>query len=151
MKPINADAQLPDDREEVLELLNRRVEVSQVKDIERLMSFYSPDIVYFDVVLPHHFTGADEVRRNFLRWFAEYEGDISLKTHELKVVVSGDVAFAHMLHRDSGVRRSGQDLVIWVRSTVCLERTDGRWSITHEHISFPIDPEAWGAVVDAAP
>jgi len=65
--------------------------------------------------------------------------------------VSGDVAFAHMLHPDSGTRRSGRDVVVWVRSTVCLQRIDDRWLITHEHISFPIDPENWSAVVDAAP
>jgi len=26
-----------------------------------------------------------------------------------------------------------------------------RWLITHEHISFPINPGDWSAVVDAAP
>jgi len=56
-----------------------------------------------------------------------------------------------MLHPDSGTRRSGRDVVVWVRSTVCLQRIDDRWLITHEHISFPIDPENWSAVVDAAP
>jgi len=56
-----------------------------------------------------------------------------------------------MLHPDSGTRRSGRDVVVWVRSTVCLQRIDDRWLITHEHISFPINPENWSAVVDAAP
>jgi hypothetical protein len=26
-----------------------------------------------------------------------------------------------------------------------------RWLITHEHISFPINPENWSAVIDATP
>jgi len=56
-----------------------------------------------------------------------------------------------MLHPDSGTRRSGRDVVVWVRSTVCLQRIDDHWLITHEHISFPINPENWSAVVDAAP
>ena len=47
--------------------------------------------------------------------------------------------------------RSGEDVVVWVRSTVCLQRIDDRWLITHEHISFPINPENWNAIVDAAP
>jgi ketosteroid isomerase-like protein len=25
------------------------------------------------------------------------------------------------------------------------------WLITHEHISFPIDPENWSAIVDTTP
>ena len=115
------------------------------------MSSYSPDIVYFDIIPPHQFVGADAVRQNFLRWFAEYQGDIGLETHDLSVEVDGDVAFAHMLHPDSGTRRSGQDVTVVVRSTVCLQRIDDQWSITHEHISFPINPDDWSAVVDAAP
>jgi ketosteroid isomerase-like protein len=115
---------------EVMAILDERVEACRAKDINRLMPLYSPDIVYFDIIPPHRFIGADDVRRNFLRWFDEYQGDIGLETHDLRVAVSGDVAFAH---------------------TVCLQRIDDHWLITHEHISFPINPESWSAVVDGTP
>jgi ketosteroid isomerase-like protein len=136
---------------EVMAILDERIEACRAKDINRLMPLYSPDIVYFDIIPPHRFIGTDDVRRNFLRWFDEYQGNIGLETHDLRVSVSGDVAFAHMLHPDSGTRRSGRDEVVWVRSTVCLQRIDDHWLITHEHISFPINPESWSAVVDATP
>jgi len=136
---------------DVMAVLDKRVEAVRAKDIDRLMSLYSPDIVYFDVIPPHQFIGAADVRRNFLRWFDEYKGDIGLETHDLHTAASGDVAFAHMMHPDSGTRRNGQDITVWVRSTVCLQRIDGRWLITHEHISFPIDPENWSAVIDTTP
>lgn len=138
-------------RADVMAVLDSRVEACRARDIDRLMSLYSPDIVYFDIIPPHQFVGAEAVRRNFLRWFAEYQGDIGLETHDLSIAVSGDVAFAHMLHPDSGTRRSGRDVVVWVRSTVCVQRMDGQWLITHEHISFPINSKDWSAVVDAAP
>ena len=130
-------------------LLETRVEACRTKDIDLLMSLYSPDIVYYDIILPHQFVGADAVRTNFLRWFAEYEGDIGLETHDLGVTVDGDVAFAHMLHADSGTRRGGQDMEVWLRATVCARRIDDRWQIIHEHVSFPINPGDWSAVVDA--
>ena len=130
-------------------LLETRVEACRTKDIDLLMSLYSPDIVYFDIVLPHQFVGADAVRSNFLRWFAEYQGDIGLETHDLSVTVDGDLAFAHMLHADSGTRRGGQDMEVWLRATVCARRIDDRWQIIHEHVSFPINPGDWSAVVDA--
>ncbi len=136
---------------DVMAVLDKRVEAVRAKDIDRLMSLYSPDIVYFDVIPPHQFLGAAEVRRNFLRWFDEYQGDIGLETYDLHTAASEDVAFAHMLHPDSGTRRNGQDITVWVRSTVCLQRIDGRWLITHEHISFPINPENWSAVIDTVP
>ena len=138
-------------RTDVIAVLDRRVEACRARDIDRLMSLYSPGIVYFDIIPPHQFVGADAVRSNFQRWFAEYQGDIGLETHELSLAMSGDVAFAHMLHPDSGTRRNGQDVVVCVRSTVCLQRLGGEWLITHEHISFPINPQEWSAVVDATP
>ena len=136
---------------EIRELLDRRVEACRAKDIDQLMSLYSDNIVYFDVVAPLQFIGSDAVRRNFLRWFDEYKGPIGLETRDLSIAVSGDVAFAHMLHLDSGTRRNGLELAIWVHSTVCCERSNDQWLITHEHISVPLDPKDWSAVVDAAP
>ena len=136
---------------DVMAVLDNRVEAVRAKDIDRLMSLYAPDIVYFDIIPPHQFIGAADVRRNFLRWFDEYQDDIGLETHDLHVAASEDVAFAHMIHPDSGTRRNGQDMTVWVRSTVCLRRIAGQWLITHEHISFPIDPENWSAIVDTTP
>jgi ketosteroid isomerase-like protein len=136
-------------REDVEAVLDRRVAACRVKDIDALMSLYDPDIVYYDIIPPHRFVGEEAVRRNFLRWFDEYEGGIELETDSLSVAVGGDVAFAHMLHPDGGTRRSGEDVEVWVRSTVCLQRTGSDWRITHEHISFPINPGDWSAVVGA--
>jgi len=124
---------------EIQAILDIRLEASKTKDIDRLMALYSPDIVYFDVVPPLNFSGTDEVRRNFQRWFDEYEGPIGLETHKLDIAVSDDVAFAHMLHVDSGTRNdSVPQGAVWLRSTVCLQRTGGKWFITHEHISLPV-------------
>lgn len=124
---------------EVRALLDTRVDAIQAKDIDRLMSIYSSDIVYYDVVPPLQFIGSNQVRRNFLRWFDEYDGPIGLETHELTVVTGADVAFAHMLHVDSGTRKNGIDGAISVKSTVCCQRSSGKWLIAHEHISLPGD------------
>lgn len=120
--------------------LRSRIDAQESKDIDRLMQHYAPDIVYYDVVPPLRFTGIEAVRRNFVRWFDEYDGPISLQTHDMTVVTDGDVAFANMLHLDSGTRTNGLQRSIWVRETVGLHRSQGRWRITHEHISIPIDP-----------
>ena len=136
---------------EITALLDTRVAASKAKDIDRLMSLYAPDCVYFDVVPPLHFTGADAIRGNFLRWFAEYEGPIELDTSNQSIAVSGDVAFIHMLHRDSG-NKNNEYSGVWLRSTVCCQRIRGKWLITHEHISLPIDWAKSGtAVLDLQP
>jgi ketosteroid isomerase-like protein len=69
--------------------------------------------------------------------FDEYDGPIGLETHDLNIAMSGDIAFAHMLHLDRGTRKNGIDDPVWVRSTVCCQRSNGKWLITHEHISMP--------------
>jgi len=106
------------------------------------MSLYSPNIVYFDCVPPlQGFIGSDAVRRNFLRWFDEYEGPIGLETRDLDIAVSEDVAFAHMLHLDKGnvhLSKAGLEEA-WIRSTVCCRRSSHGWLITHEHISWPFE------------
>jgi ketosteroid isomerase-like protein len=136
---------------EVRTLLDNRVEACRKKDIDRLMSLYSPDIAYFDVVPPLHFIGADAVRANFVRWFDEYEGPIGLETSDLDVAVSGDVAFAHMLHLDKGNTKSSGQQEFWVRSTVCCQRSNEKWLITHEHISLPVDFRSGTVLMDLVP
>ncbi|MEZ2130774.1 MULTISPECIES: nuclear transport factor 2 family protein [unclassified Sinorhizobium] len=136
---------------EVKVLLDSRVEACRAKDIDRLMSLYSPDIVYFDVVPPLRFVGSDAVRDNFMRWFAEYEGPIGLETQELNVAISGDVAFAHMLHLDKGNSNLPEEKKFWLRSTVCCQRSNSKWLITHEHISLPVDFRSGTVLMDLVP
>ena len=127
---------------EIRALLDSREEACRAKDIDRLMSLYSPNIVYFDCLPPlQGFVGSNAVRQNFLRWFGEYEGPIGLETGDLHIAMSEDVAFAHMLHLDKGnihLAKAGLEQA-WVRSTVCCQRARDGWLITHEHISWPFE------------
>jgi len=111
---------MPSNDPEVRALLDSRIDACRAKDIDRLMSLYSPGIVYYNVVPP-----------------LQFDGPIGLEKHDLNIAISGDVAFAHMLHLDSGTRKNGIDDPVWARSTDCCRRSSGKWLITHEHISMP--------------
>ena len=139
---------------DVRAFLDNRVEACRAKDIDRLMSLYSPHIVYFDVVPPLRFIGADAVRGNFVRWFNEYDGPIGLETHGMDIAISGDVAFAHMLHLDKGNANLSEQQSkrgFWLRSTVCCQRSNDEWLITHEHISLPVDFRTGALLMDLVP
>ena len=136
---------------EVSALLDRWSEAIRAKDIERLMALYAPDIVYFDVVPPLHYTGHAALRRNFLRWFETYTGAIGQEIHDVRILASGNIAVAHLLIRASGTLKNGQEVRYWVRATVCCQRADQQWVITHEHISLPVDFESGGAAMDLVP
>jgi uncharacterized protein (TIGR02246 family) len=136
---------------EVRALLDQWSEAIRAKDIERLMALYAPDIVYFDVVPPLHYTGSAALRRNFLRWFDAWESAIGQEIRDMTIVASGDVAVAHLLIRASGTLKNGHEVGYWVRATVCCQRADQRWVISHEHISLPVDVASGRAVMDLVP
>jgi uncharacterized protein (TIGR02246 family) len=136
---------------EVRALVDSWSEAARSKDIERLMALYAPDIVYFDVVAPLHFTGSAAVRENFLRWFAAYQGAIGQEIRDVQIAASGDLAVAHMLIRASGTLQNGRTVGYWVRATICCQRSADRWMITHEHVSLPMDMASGRAAMDLAP
>ena len=87
---------------ELKAFVDGQLEAIRKKDIERLMSLYSPDIIYFDVVPPLQYTGAAALRERFLQWFDGYAGAIGMEIRDLNIAASGDIAVAHWLSRSSG-------------------------------------------------
>jgi ketosteroid isomerase-like protein len=136
---------------EVRALLDSRSEAVWTKDIDRLMSFYSPDIVYFDVVPGLQYTGSDALRGRFFEWFDAYEGPIGQEIRDLNILASGDIAVAYMLIRASGTLNNGHEVGFWVRATTCCQRSNHRWLVRHEHVSLPVDPESGSAAMDLVP
>lgn len=139
---------IPSDIESLLESWSDAI---RRKDIDRLMSLYSSDIVYYDVVPPLQIKGADSARRNFLRWFDLWTSSIGQEIQDRNVATSGDVAVAHMLVRASGTLKSGRDVDYLVRATLCCRRANDRWLIAHEHVSLPVDFQKGSAVMDLVP
>jgi ketosteroid isomerase-like protein len=136
---------------EIRALLESLSEALRTKDIDRLMSHYSPDIVYFDVPPPLRFVGSAALRGRFLQWFDSYESSISLEVRDLNILANGDIAVAYWLSRAKGTLKDGREVGAWVRATSCYKRSNDRWLVTHEHISLPIDPQSGSAAWDLVP
>jgi ketosteroid isomerase-like protein len=136
---------------EVSALLERRTKSMRTKDVDQLMSVYAPDVVYFDLVPPLRYTGSAALRERFLDWFGRWTSEIGLETRDLDVMAGGDVAVAHMLIRASGTLTDGREVGYWVRTSNGCRRSNGRWLITHEHVSLPVDMPTGRAVLDLTP
>ena len=136
---------------EIRTLLESWSDAARTKDIDRLMSLYSSDIVYFDVVPTLQYTGSAAVRANFLRWFDGFEGSIGQEVRDSHILVSEDIAVAYMLIRASGTLKNGREVGYWVRATSCCRRSDQSWLIVHEHVSLPVDFESGRAAMDLVP
>jgi ketosteroid isomerase-like protein len=137
---------------EVRALFDRRAEAIQARDIEHLMALYAPEIVYFDLVPPLRYAGADALRERFSDWFGRWQSGIGQETRDVTISVDGEVAAAHMLVRTSGTLADGRGVGYWVRVSNICRRSQHGWLMTHEHVSLPIDLERGGvAVMDLMP
>jgi uncharacterized protein (TIGR02246 family) len=136
---------------DVRALLESRSEAMRARDIEPLMALYAPDVVYFDLVPPLRYAGAAALRDRFLDWFGRWESAIGQDISDVNVLGSGDVAVAHMLIWASGTLNGGREVGYWVRTTNGCQRSDGRWLITHEHVSLPVDMASGRAAMDLVP
>ena len=136
---------------EITALLDRWSEAVRDRDIDKLMSLYSTDIVYFDLVPPLQITGAAAVRRNFQRWFDSWSSGIGTERRDLKILASGDIATAYTLHRTSGTLKDGREVGYWLRVSVGCQRSNGRWLIAHEHVSLPVEIQSGRVVMDLVP
>jgi ketosteroid isomerase-like protein len=136
---------------DVRTLLESRSEAMGARDIEPLMALYSPDVVYFDLVPPLRYAGAAALRDRFLDWFGRWESAIGQDISDVNVLGSGDVAVAHMLIWASGTLNGGREVGYWVRTTNGCQRSNGRWLITHEHVSLPVDMASGRAAMDLVP
>src|SRR5688500_10205234 len=70
---------MPDTQSEVRALLDQQNDAIWNKDIDRLMSVFAPDIVYFDVVPPLQFVGTAALRGRFLDWFAAFKSPMKME------------------------------------------------------------------------
>jgi uncharacterized protein (TIGR02246 family) len=108
----------------------------RAKDLDALMAHYSPDIVTFDL-MPLQTLGAEAYRKNFEAWFASVQGPIDFEIRDLNVTLRDDIAFCHYLGHVRSTRISGEKTDYWVRVSLGLQQTNGRWMVTHEHVSLP--------------
>lgn len=140
------------DETEIRRLIDNWARAIRTKDINALMSNYTPDILVFDLAPPLQYSGIDAYRRNFEEWFPSFQGPINCEIRDLSITPGADVAFSHSLNRISGKRTSGEETDVWVRATVCYRKLDGKWRVAHEHVSVPFYMDgSYGAAVDLKP
>jgi uncharacterized protein (TIGR02246 family) len=136
---------------EIRGLLDAQTDAIRAKDLERLISLFSPDIVYFDVVPPLQFVGTSALRSRFHQRFEGFDGPIEMDISDVHIVVGTEVAVASRFSRAAGVLTNGRRVGSWVRATTCWQRSDSGWLIAHEHVSWPVDAANSQAVMNLVP
>lgn len=135
------------DDTEVRQAIDNLVKAIRAKDLERVMAFYSPEIVSFDIEPPLQYVNT----KHWKLTFAAYQGPIGYEMRDLSITASDDVAFAHSLNHVTGTMKNGRKADMWVRWTACFRKINGRWLITHDHVSVPVDLETGKGLLDLKP
>ncbi len=140
-----------EDEAQIRQLIDGMAKALRAKDINGVMSNYAPEVVVFDIVPPLRYLGADAYRKNWEEWFATWQGPIGYEIRDLSITAGDEVAFSYSLNRISGTKKSGERPDVWIRMTACYRKINGKWLITHDHVSVPFDMETFRASVDLKP
>ncbi len=146
-----ADNSKVTDEAQIRKLITDRAKAMQTKDINVLMASYSPNVIEYDAVNTLQYSGINEARKRAESWFGAYNGGIGYETRDMKITTSSDVAFCHFLYCVSGTLNSGGAVNMWVRDTVCFQKIEGNWVVTHEHTSVPFEAESGKASLALQP
>jgi uncharacterized protein (TIGR02246 family) len=133
-----------------IEALFQKLERAHVDhDADAIVESYAPDAVIFDLAPPLRRRGMKH--DNVAAWLAGWDGPIQIDASDENRTVSGDLAFVSALNRMRG-RQGGEDLDMWYRTSMCLQKISGRWKIICDHSSVPFYMDgSYRAAVDLKP
>jgi ketosteroid isomerase-like protein len=133
--------------------------------IEDTIGFYDKDVVQFDI-MPEVFVGQDAVRKSLAKQYGPIR-NLRCQIQDLHVGVDGDLGYAFSLQafeadavRDGPYgnadlhgegQKPGQPFTFkmaW-RQTDIWKKKDGKWTMIHQHSSFPIDPSTGKAAMES--
>jgi len=88
------------DEARIRELIDRWLKALRAKNLDGIMSCYTPDILLFDLLPPLQYLGADAYRKNWAEWFSTFRGPIGYEILHLSLTTGDEVAFSHSLNRN---------------------------------------------------
>ncbi|MCX4918536.1 SgcJ/EcaC family oxidoreductase [Streptomyces sp. NBC_00687] len=130
------------DEQQIRALVERWAAAVHEGDLDGVLADHTPDIVMYDVPPPYEgVRGIDAYRETWPPFFAWQAQGASFTVESLDVVAGAgaDVAYAHALLRCGTPEEFAKKPDMRLRLTVGLRKEGGRWSVAHEHHSFPDD------------
>ena len=103
-------------------------------DIQTLTDLCQNDLKVFDVNSQVEGTAAYQAL--WEEYSPYFPHDVRVHRQDIKIYAENDLAFVHCF---SKVDRSEQNSLNlpWCRTTLCFQKTQGKWKMVHQHISMP--------------
>lgn len=147
---VSAQEQAPSSEQQIRDAIKGFADAVRARNIEQMMSYYARDVVAFDLMPPLKLVGREAYQRSWEMGLSMMEGDIVMETKDLDIRVGGNVAYAHALSHMKAASKEGP-MDNWLRWSACFEKRQGKWLVTHEHTSWPIDMESGKALMELKP
>ena len=129
------------DQTEIRALIETWAKAVRAGDLNGVLANHAQDIVMFDVPPPKAgVRGIEAYRETWPPFFEWQKQGATFEIVSLDVVAGDDVAFAHALLRCGTKEELAKDPENRLRLTIGLRKENGRWTIAHEHHSFPMEP-----------
>ena len=130
------------DEQEIRELENRFAAAFKAKDIETIMKGYAPgaELFVFDVTPPRQHVGFDDYKKDWQDFFAAFPGPVDkFEVQDLSIETDGKLAYSHSIQPAIVRGKDGSKFSLAVRVTDGYRKINGKWLITQEHVSVPVD------------
>lgn len=113
------------------------------KDVDAFIALYDDNVHIYDSWGQWQYTGIEAWRSMAGEWFSSLGNErVHVEFNDVRSVAGEDVAFGHAAVTFAGISAEGERLrAMTNRFTICLEKKDDGWKISHEHSSLPIDIE----------
>ena len=110
-------------------------------DLEKQAQFYStaPGHLFFDVA-PLKYSSWEEYRDGVAPSLKDAPKITYALDDDVQIHPAGGVTWVAATLTMSGQSPQGQKETLYLRWTAVFEQQDGRWLITHEHVSAPAEP-----------
>jgi ketosteroid isomerase-like protein len=126
------------DEQQVRDLIERWATAVHHGDLATVLADHDPGIVMFDVPPPQQgVRGIDAYRETWPGFFEWQASGAVFEIESLAVTAGPEVAFAFALLRCGTSEQLEREPEQRLRLTVGLRKLGGRWTVTHEHHSFP--------------
>ncbi len=132
------------DEQEIRALEDRFAAAFRARDVDAIMKGYAPgaELFVFDVVPPRQFVGFDAYKKDWQDFFAAFPGPVDrFEVQDLSIVTDGKLAYSHSVQPVILKAKDGSKFSLTVRVTDCYRKINGKWLITQEHVSVPVDLE----------
>jgi ketosteroid isomerase-like protein len=142
------------DEQEIRALEDRFAAAVRAKDVDSIMKNYAPGtgLFVFDVIPPRQYVGFDAYKKDWQDFFSAFPGPVDkFEVQDLSIETDGKLAYSHCIQPLIVTSKDGSKFSLTVRVTDGYRKINGKWLITQEHVSVPVDLETGKADLTSKP